>query len=156
VTKEFDKVNKKIIRQFSKDRNLALATSVNDMPYIRIIDAYYHEASFYIVTYNHSEKMKQIEKNKNVSLCTNLFEFQGRATNIGHPLDENNKVIRELLVDAFSNWYFEHNDESDARMSFVKVELDTAFVYFNKIGYKIDFNDKSVESFPFDHKQQII
>jgi|LGOV01.1.fsa_nt_gb uncharacterized pyridoxamine 5'-phosphate oxidase family protein len=152
MSKAFDKFLKKIIRQFGKDRNMALATSLEDVPSVRIIDTYYLDSSFYIATHESSEKVQQIMKNKYVSLCTNLHEFQGEAINIGHPLDEENKEIREVLIEAFSNWYFAHNDESDPKMCLIQVKLNTAFTYFNKIGYNVDFRTKDVTSYPFDPK----
>lgn len=146
--KEFDKLNKKLVKQFGKDRVMSLATSVKDVPTIRIIDAYYRKESFYIVTHESSEKVKQMIRNRNVSLCTGLHEFQGIATNIGHPLDKKNEEIRELLVEAFSKWYFAHNDESDPKMCFIKVDIISGFTHFNKIGYKVDFRTREVTSFP--------
>lgn len=152
MNKEFEKLNKKLIRQFGKDRNMALATSFEDVPTIRIVDTYYWNSSFYIVTHESSEKVKQIMKNKYVSLCTNTHEFQGEAIHIGHPLDEKNKEIRALLTDAFSNWYFAHNDESDPKMCYVQVKLNTASTHFNKIGYEVDFNTQAVTRFPLEAK----
>jgi len=153
MSKEFDKLNKKLIRQFGKDRNMALATSFEDIPTVRIIDTYYWNNSFYIATHESSEKVQQIMKNKYVSLCTNLHEFQGEAINIGHPLKDENKEIRELLTEAFSNWYFAHNDESDPKMCYIQVKLNTAFTHFNKIGYNVDFRTKEINSFRFDPKK---
>ncbi len=152
MSKEFDQLNKKIIKQFSKDKNMALATSVDNIPSLRIIDAYYFDGSFYIATYETSEKMKEIKKNKYVSLCTAYHEFQGEAVNIGHPLKEENKEIRSLLIEAFASWYFAHNDESDPKMCYLQVKLNTGFTYFGKKGYEVDFRTKEVKSFPFDAK----
>lgn len=147
--KEFEKVNKKLERQFGKDRNMALATSFEDVPTVRIVDTYYWKESFYIVTHESSEKVQQIMRNKYVSLCTNFNEFQGEAINIGHPLKEENKEIRDLLTEAFSNWYFAHNDESDPKMCYIQVKLTTAFTNFNKVAYNVDFRTNEVKSFPF-------
>lgn len=149
----FEKVNKKIEKEFAKDRNMALATSDQDVPSVRIIDAYYWQESFYIATHESSEKVRHISKNKYVSLATGKHEFQGEAYNIGHPLSEENREIRELLIEAFSSWYFRHNDESDPKMCYLRVKVNRAFTYFNKIGYNVDFKTKTVERFPFDPKK---
>ena len=76
-----------------------------------------------------------------------MNEFQGEAFNIGHPLKEENKEIRELLTVAFSNWYFAHNDETDPKMCYIQVKINTASVQFNKIGYNVDFETKEVIRF---------
>jgi len=146
MNKEFEKFNKKLVRQFGKDRNMALATSYEDVPSIRIVDTFYWNRSFYIVTHEASEKAKQIAKNKYVSLCTNTNEFQGEAYNIGHPLDESNKEIRDLLIDVYSNWYFEHNDESDPKMCYIEVKLTSANTLFNKVRYSVNFDTEEVIS----------
>lgn len=154
MNKEFEKLDKKLIRQFGKDRNMAMATSVDNIPTIRIVDTFYLDSSFYIATHETSEKVQQIMDNKYVSLCTNFHEFQGEAINIGHPLDEKNKAIRTLLTEAFSNWYFAHNDESDPKMCYLQVKLNTAFTHFNRFGYDVDFRSQEVTRFPFDPKEK--
>ncbi len=152
MSKEFDKLNNKLIKQFGKDRNMALATSVDDIPTIRIVDTYYLNRSLYIFTHESTEKIKQITKNKFVSLCTGLHEFQGEAYNIGHPLKEENKEIRDILTEAFSYWYFAHNDESDPKMCYMQVKLNTALTYFGKYGYNVDFTTEEVERFKLPEK----
>ncbi len=154
MNKEFEKLSIKLIRQFGKDRNMAMATVVNSVPTIRIVDTFFYDNCFYIVTHESSEKVQQILSNKYVSLCTNFHEFQGEAFNIGHPLDDRNKEIREKLIDAFSNWYFAHNDESDPKMCILQVKINTAFTYFNKIGYNVDFKSQEITKFPFNPKEK--
>ena len=50
---------------FGKDFQFALATSVDHVPSVRYVDAFYNEGAFYIVTYKTSQKVREIEKNKN-------------------------------------------------------------------------------------------
>lgn len=145
MNKAFEQLTKKLDKQFGKDRNLALATSVDDIPSVRIIDAFYWRESFYIATHEASEKVQEIMKNRYVALSTARHEFQGEATNIGHPLKEENKEIRAMLTQAFANWYFDHNDESDPGMCFLRVKLDQAYTYFGKYEYHVDFNTEEVD-----------
>lgn len=145
MNKLFERVIKHLNKQFSKDRNMALATSFENLTTLRIVDTYYLEGSLYIVTHDNSEKVKQILKNKNVSLCVNLNEFQGEAYHIGRPLDKRNKELREILINAFSNWYFAHNDESDPKMCYIQVRLDSCITYIGKKGYIVDFNSRIAE-----------
>ena len=35
-------------------------------------------------------------------------------------------------------------------MCYVKIELDSGFFYKDGIGYKVDFQTKTAEEFPFD------
>ncbi len=69
---------------------------------------------------------------------------------LGHPLKDENKIIRSKLIEVFSPWYFEHNDETDENMCYVKIEPDSGFFYKDGTGYKVDFNSKTAEEFPFE------
>lgn len=135
---------------FGKDALFALATARENVPSVRFIDTYYEEGSFYIVTYAKSQKVDEIEVNKEVALCNKQYRFTGKAYNIGHPMKPENKEIRETLIKVFEPWYFAHNNEEDENMCFVKVELETGFFYQNRIGYQVDFREKTAEEFPFE------
>ncbi len=97
-----------------------------------------------------SQKVQEIEVNKHVALCKDLYRFQGEAYNIGHPLKEENKEIRQQLIKAFKPWYFAHNNEADENMCYVKVVPTTGFYYKDGTGYKVDFVNQTAETFPFE------
>lgn len=145
----FDKALDILTNTFGKDMTLPLATSTEGVPTIRYVDTYFFKDSFYIVTHRDSLKMKQIIQNENVSLCYRLHNFSGKAIDRGHPLLENNKEIRDILIKEFSTWYFQHNNEEDPKMCYLEIKLSKAFTYDNGLGYKIDFNEKKAEEFPF-------
>lgn len=135
---------------FAKDYQFALATSKDNIPSVRFVDTFYDNGAFYIVSYAKSQKVKEIEKNSEVSLCNKLYRFTGAAYNIGHPLSEQNRGIREKLIKAFEPWYFAHNNENDESMCYVKIELKQGFFYKDGTGYKADFINKKAEEFPFE------
>lgn len=134
---------------FARDYQFALATSNDNIPSVRFIDTFYDSGAFYIVTYGNSQKVKEIEKNPMVALSKDLYRFTGTARNIGHPLSEKNRKIREKLIRIFEPWYFAHNNENDENMCYVKVYLNKGFFYKDNTGYKVDFDRKSSEKFPF-------
>ena len=45
-----------MIERFGKDTVIALATVEQEMPYVRNVNAYYEDGSFYIITYALSNK----------------------------------------------------------------------------------------------------
>lgn len=56
-------VTKKVMdERFGKDNVISLATSAENVPYVRCVNAYYEDGAFYIITYALSNKMKQMEK----------------------------------------------------------------------------------------------
>lgn len=79
-----------------------------------------------------------------------LKSFSGNAYNIGHPLSLENGDIREKLIKVFEPWYFAHNNEDDEDMCYVRIKVKEGFFYKDGIEYKVNFQLKEVEQFPFD------
>ena len=70
----------KIMKErFGKDTVIALATVEHEMPYVRKVNAYYEDGSFYIITYALSDKIKQIENNPNVAIAGDWFTAHGKG-----------------------------------------------------------------------------
>lgn len=113
------------------------------------MDIYYHQEAFWIVTYATTKKVREIEGNPNVALCNHLYSFVGLAKNVGHPLLPDNGETRARLIQEFAPWYFAHNNEADEDMCYVKVALKAGFFYKDGTGYKVDFDSKTAEEFPF-------
>lgn len=78
-----------------------------------------------------------------------MHAFSGQAYNIGHPLITENAEIRKTLIKAFEPWYFKHNNEADENMCYIKITPTTGFFHKEGTGYKINFTEKTVLSFPF-------
>lgn len=135
---------------FAKDDQFAMATVKGDTPSVRLVDTFYDEGSFYVVTYSSSQKVQELNDNSQVALCNMLYRFQGNAYNIGHPSLPENREIREKLIVVFEPWYFEHNNENDENMCYLKIELDEGFFYKDGVGYKLNFNSMKAEEFPFN------
>ena len=43
-----------------KDSIIALATAIDNTPYVRSVDAFYEDGAFYVLTHGLSGKMKQV------------------------------------------------------------------------------------------------
>ncbi len=134
---------------FARDYQFAMATSNNNIPAVRFVDTFYNNGAFYIVTYGKSHKVTDIENNPVISLSKDLYRFTGIARNIGHPLLKENLKIREKLIKVFEPWYFAHNNENDENMCYIKVDLTRGLFYKDGTGYKVDFENKTAEKFPF-------
>lgn len=134
---------------FARDRQFSLATSADNIPSVRVVDTYYKDGAFWVVTCAKSRKVREIEGNPNVALCSGLYSFTGKARNAGHPLKEEHREIRSELIRAFEPWYFQHNDEGDENMCYVKITLTSGFFYKGKTGYRVDFIQESADAFSF-------
>ena len=148
----FEKSKKVMSNLFSRDYQFALATANENAPSVRVVDTYYEDSNFYVVTYAKSQKVKEIEQNPNVSLCSKQYRFTGLAFNIGHPLEPQNTQIREKLIKEFEPWYFAHNNEKDENMCYVRIELTNGFLYQDGVGYSVDFKNEEAKEFPFEHE----
>lgn len=146
----FDKAMSIMQDLFRKDYQFALATVRDNVPTVRFVDTYFDTDSFYVVTYSKSQKVQELTNNSNVSLCNRIYRFAGNAYNIGHPLLPENQAIREQLIKVFEPWYFEHNNENDENMCYVKIKIKDGFFYKDNVGYKVDFQNKKAEQFPFN------
>ena len=128
---------------YGKDVAMSLATVNGDKPDMRVVNAYYKENAFYITTYALTNKMRQILNNQNVALNHNLFVAHGTGENIGSPLDESNRELREELKRVFVAFYDRHVDEQDKNTCILKVSLTDALVFAHDFKYIIDFKNQT-------------
>ncbi len=113
-----------MIERFGKDTVIALATVEHEVPYVRNVNAYYEDGSFYIITYALTNKIKQIEKNPNVAIAGEWFTAHGRGKNLGYFGKEENRIIAEKLKTVFAEWIDnEHNNFDDENTIILCVEL---------------------------------
>ena len=113
-----------LIERFGKDTVIALATVEHEVPYVRNVNAYYEDGSFYIITYALTNKIKQIEKNPNVAIAGEWFTAHGRGKNLGYFGKEENRIIAEKLKTVFAEWIDnEHNNFDDENTIILCVEL---------------------------------
>ena len=128
---------------YGQDVAMSLATVNGDKANIRVINAYYMENAFYITTYSLSNKMKEITKNPNVALNHNLFVAHGIGNNIGNPLEEQNRELREELKQIFYVFYDKHVCEEDTNTCILKITLTDSLLFAHDYKYFIDFKHKT-------------
>ena len=110
--------------RFGKDTIIALATVENEVPFVRYVNAYYEDGSFYIITYALSNKMKHIESNSTVAIAGEWFTAHGKSINLGYLRTEENCWIAEKLKNVFSAWIGNgHNNFDDVNTIILCVEL---------------------------------
>ena len=110
--------------RFGRDTVIALATVEHETPYVRNVNAYYENGSFYAITYALSNKMKQMEKNANVAIAGDWFTAHGRGENLGYFGSEENRVIAEKLRSVFAGWIGNgDNDFDDENTVILRIRL---------------------------------
>jgi len=131
-----------ILRErFGKDSLVALATTIGGVPYVRNVNAYYEDGSFFVLTHGLSNKMKQIEVNPKVAIAGDWFTAQGNGVNMGYFGKEENKAIAEKMRAVFAAWIDNgHNDFSDVNTCILRIELTHGLLFSHGRRYEIDFS----------------
>lgn len=134
-------VTKKIMdERFGKDNVISLATSADNMPYVRYVNAYYENGAFYIITYALSNKMKQLEKNPVVAIAGDWFTATGKGVNLGWFGKIENKELADKLCSAFSEWIDNgHNNFADENTIILCIQLEQGVLFSHGTRYEIDF-----------------
>ena len=130
--------------------SLSSNTIGNPRPAVRMVCAYYEDGVFYVSTDAKKNKMLQIEKNNEVSVCGfDWFAFHGVAENIGWVKEEKNAKIRAKFKKVF-DWFDEVGDEDNPSSIVLSITLTEGTIIDNenKYGegqYEIDFINKTVK-----------
>lgn len=129
-------------KRFGCDNIIALATSENNRPYVRSVNAYYESGSFYIITYSLSDKMKQLEKNPTAAISGEWFTAHGTAENMGFIGKEENRPTAEKLRAVFSEWIDNgHVDFSAETTVILRIKLTDGILFSNGKRFDIDFTE---------------
>ena len=113
-----------MIERFGKDTLIALATTENEVPYVRYVNAYYENGAFYIITYALSNKMQHIRANPVVAIAGEWFTAHGKGINLGYFGKKENRMIADKLKNVFAEWIDNgHNNFGDENTIILCIEL---------------------------------
>ena len=137
LTKQTDAI---LLERFGKDSIIALATAIDNMPYVRSVDAFYENGAFYVLTHGLSGKMQQIRQNPAVAISGEWFTAQGKGVNLGYFGKADNAGIASKMRTVFSAWIDNgHNDFEDTNTCILCVKLTSGILFSNGTCYEIDF-----------------
>lgn len=137
LTKDAEKIMRE---RFGGDSLIALATTVNNIPYVRNVNSYYENGAFYVLTYGVSDKMKQIAENPVVAIAGEWFSAHGRGTNLGWFGSPENRGIAEKMRKVFSDWINNgHNNFEDRNTVILRVDLTDGVLFSDGRRFDIDF-----------------
>lgn len=129
-----------LAERFGRDSIISLATSVNNIPHVRNVDAFYENGAFYVLTHSMSGKMKQIEQNPTVAICGEWFTAHGRGVNLGCFGKTENAPIASKMRQLFAAWIDNgHTDLDDPNTCILCIRLTTGSLFSNGVCYEIDF-----------------
>ena len=126
-----------MIDRFGKDTVIALATTKNEMPHVRYVNAYYENGAFYIITHALSNKMKHIKDNPVVAVAGVWFTAHGKGVNLGYFGKKENCEIADKLKKVFAEWIDNgHTDFNDENTIILQVELTDGLLHSRGTRYE--------------------
>lgn len=141
-----------------KDNNIALATIALEpgaggkpCPFVRDVSAYYEDGVFYVTTWAKSNKILQVEQNREVAFAVSFEGISGSgvAENLGWVLNPKNAAIRAKLRKAFADWYDQANNEQDENCVILAIRVTRAAIFrdHGALRYNLDFvNGAEIEA----------
>lgn len=131
-----------MIERFQRDTILALATAEGTTPWVRGVNSYYEDGSFYVITHSRSNKMRHIAANPVVAVSGEWFTAHGIGENLGYVLDPKNALLIQKLRATFTEWYGNgHVDESDPNTVILRIRLTNGILFSHGTRYDIDFSE---------------
>lgn len=135
-----EKTERILTERFGKDTLIALATSEDNVPYVRNVNAFYSDGVFYVITHAQSNKMRHIEKNPLVAVSGEWFTAHGKAYSLGYYGKEENVSIAAKLKQAFSEWIENgHMDFDDENTCILCIRLTEGILFSEGVRYEITF-----------------
>ncbi|MBP3917899.1 MAG: pyridoxamine 5'-phosphate oxidase family protein [Clostridia bacterium] len=113
-----------MVERFGHDTVIALATVENGIPYVRSVNSYYENGSFYVITHALSNKMRHIKQNPTVAISGEWFTAHGTGVNMGYIGNHENREFAEKLKKVFAEWIDNgHTDFQDENTIILRIEL---------------------------------
>ena len=126
-----------MIERFGRDTIIALATTENEMPYVRYVNAYYENGAFYIITHALSNKMQHIKADPVVAIAGEWFTAHGNGIRLGYFGKIENGMIAEKLKKVFTEWIDNgHTDFDDENTIILRVELTDGLLFSHDTRYE--------------------
>ena len=129
-----------LLERFGKDSIISVATTIDNIPYVRNVDAFYEDGSFYVLTYALSNKMKQIAANPSVAISGFWFTAHGTGYNLGYFGKAENAEIAKKMRTVFSAWIDNgHNNFDDVNTCILRIDLTEGVLFTPDARYELNF-----------------
>lgn len=94
---DFERLREEKVRFLEEHHTIVLATSRDDKVTARTVSYSTEGLDFYILSWDHHEKLFQIKENPNVALARDNISIKGFAEILGKPLDEKSARGAEII-----------------------------------------------------------
>lgn len=129
-----------LAERFGKDSLVALATTENGAPRVRVVNAYYEDGAFYVLTHALSGKMRQLAQDPRASIAGEWFTANGEGRSLGFVGRPGNQAIAARLRQAFAGWLGNgHTDLADENTHILCIRLADGVLFSHGARFDIDF-----------------
>ena len=129
--------------RFGRDSVISLATAVDNVPYVRSVNACYWDGAFYGITHALSGKMCQLAENSVCAVSGEWFSGHGLGENLGWVGRKENAECFAALRRAFAQWIDNgHNDFSDENCVILRIRLTDGVLFSMGARYDLDFSEE--------------
>lgn len=126
--------------RFGRDRLIALATSRDNTPFVRTVNAWYEDGAFYVITHARSGKMLQLAENPTCAIAGEWFTAQGVGQSLGPFAAPENAPLARRLRAVFTEWIDNgHNDLASPQCVILKIALTRAVLFSHGTRYDPGF-----------------
>ena len=94
---DFEKIKEEKIKFLEDHHTIVMATSHDNKVTARTVSYATKGLDFYILSWDHHEKILQIKENRNIALARDNISIKGVAEILGKPLDERSKIGAEVI-----------------------------------------------------------
>ncbi len=119
---------------------IAMATVAQGKPQVRNVTAYFHEDSFYVLTFDRSGKMAQLAQDPDVAISGRWFAGHGVALDLGPAFSEENSPLAAPLKKGFTAWAGESHSGADQTVRLLRLKLQDATFYSHGVRYTASFD----------------
>jgi len=156
----FEDETKEITDYFEKNRNVVLATSLDDRVTIRNVQYINDDFDIYFTSWEFNKKIQQIKGNPNVALNFNHIQIEGTAEIFKWPLNDQIKLIEEKFAAKYK-WFSKISESREAvivKVTPKKLVLFKSiegvfhlqnFDLENKKIYQMKLKDKDAPNYPY-------
>lgn len=135
-----EKAEQILKERFGKDSLIALATESEGTPYVRMVNAYYENGAFYVITHGLSNKIRHIHRNPTVAIAGEWFTAHGQGINLGYWGEEENHRLADKLREAFAAWIDNgHNNFEDRNTIILCIKLTHGTLFSHGTRYDLEF-----------------
>jgi len=127
--------------RFHRDSLIALATTDGITPHVRMVDAFYTDGSFYVITHAQSGKMQQIARNPRIAVSGDWFTGHGTGESMGAFSAPENAPVADMLRHVFAAWLDNgHTDLNDPQTVILRIRLVDGVLFHHGTRYELRFD----------------